>query len=82
MHIADNLRSGMSPQEARRHALIKLGVCSRQKEHYRDRASLPDLLWSDIRFAARLLSKNAGFTIVAIVTLAIGIGGNTAIFPS
>ena len=82
MHIADNLRSGMSPQEARRHALIKLGGVQQTKEHYRDRASLPalEMLWSDIRFAARLLSKNAGFTIVAIVTLAIGIGGNTAIF--
>jgi predicted permease len=82
MHIADNLRSGMSPEEARRHALIKLGGVQQTKEHYRDRSSLPalEMLWSDIRFAARMLWKNPAFTIVAIVTLAIGIGGNTTIF--
>ena len=83
MHIDDNLRSGMSPQEARRHALIKLGGVQQTKEHYRDRASLPalEMLWSDIRFGCpRALEERRGFTIVAIVTLAIGIGGNTAIF--
>ena len=82
MHIADNLRSGMTPQEARRQALIKLGGVQQTREQYRNRASLPmlEMLASDIRFGARVLWKSRGFTIVAIVTLALGIAGNTAIF--
>ncbi|HEV3149893.1 MAG TPA: ABC transporter permease [Acidobacteriaceae bacterium] len=82
MHIADNLRSGMTPQEARRQALIKLGGVQQTREQYRNRASLPmlEMLASDIRFGARVLWKSRGSTIVAIVTLALGIAGNTAIF--
>src|SRR6201987_5268101 len=82
MHIADNLRSGMTSQEARRQALIKLGGVQQTREQYRNRASLPmlEMLWSDIRFGARVLWKSRAFTIVAIVTLALGIAGNPAIF--
>jgi len=80
--VADNLKRGMSAQDARTVALREFGGVTQIRERYRVQRGIPfiEALNRDVRYALRQLGRNPGFTLTVIVTLALSIGANTAIF--
>jgi macrolide transport system ATP-binding/permease protein len=82
MHTAENIRAGLSPDEARRRALVALGGVEQTRERYRDASGLAwlEAIPVEIRSGFRAMRRSAGFTVLAVVTLSVGIAATNTAF--
>ena len=80
--IEENIHRGMAPKEARRRALVRFAGVEQARQQHRESRGLPwlDVLMQDLRFTFRTMRRDRGFTIIAVVILALGIGSNIAVF--
>ena len=82
MHIEDGIRAGLTPEEARRQALIRLGGAEQTRQAYRERRGLPwlETLVHDLAYSLRRLVQRPAVTIIAVLSIGLGIGANGTIF--
>jgi predicted permease len=82
MHIEDGIRAGLTPEEARRQALIRLGGAEQTRQAYRERRGLPwlETLVRDLAYSLRRLVQRPAVTIIAVLSIGLGIGANGTIF--
>src|SRR5271163_5229080 len=82
MAVEENVRRGMNPEEARRKAMVRFGGVQQAREQQREARGLPwlDVLMQDLRFTFRTLSRDRGFTVIAVIILGLGIGANITVF--
>jgi len=82
MHTEDGIRAGLSPEEARRQALIRLGGAEQTRQAWRERRTLPwiESLLRDLKYSLRTLCKHPGATAIAVLSIGLGMGANATIF--
>jgi len=80
--VEENTRNGMSPEEARRRALIRFGGVEQSRERHREARGLPgiDAIMRDLRYTVRTLWRDRGFAFIAVLMLGLGIGANVTVF--